>query len=78
MQARLIHMTGGAPVALALNGSVISVGQALGSAMGGAALATYGVPAIPATALSMSACGAADPGLRVPAGPRRRKPPRRP
>lgn len=54
VQARLIELTGGAPVALALNGSVISVGQALGSAMGGAALATFGVPAIPATALSMS------------------------
>lgn len=54
IQARLIAMTGGAPVALALNGSVISVGQALGSAVGGAALATYGVPAIPAAAVSMS------------------------
>lgn len=54
VQARLIDLTGGAPVALALNGSVISVGQALGSAMGGAALANFGVPAIPATALSMS------------------------
>lgn len=54
VQARLIDLTGGAPVALALNGSVISVGQALGSAMGGAALATFGVPAIPGAALSMS------------------------
>ncbi|HEY9233582.1 MULTISPECIES: MFS transporter [Phenylobacterium] len=54
VQARLIELTGGAPVALALNGSVISVGQALGSAMGGAALAAFGVPAIPAAALSMS------------------------
>lgn len=54
IQARLISMTEGAPVALALNGSVISVGQALGSAMGGLALATYGVPAIPAVALTMS------------------------
>jgi len=54
VQARLIELTGGAPVALALNGSVISVGQALGSAMGGAALASFGVPAIPAAALSMS------------------------
>jgi predicted MFS family arabinose efflux permease len=54
VQARLIELTGGAPVALALNGSVISVGQALGSAMGGAALASFGVPAIPAVALSMS------------------------
>lgn len=54
IQARLISMTEGAPVALALNGSVISVGQALGSTMGGLALATYGVPAIPAAALGMS------------------------
>jgi predicted MFS family arabinose efflux permease len=47
-------MTHGAPVALALNGSVFAMGQALGSTMGGAALASFGVPAIPATALSMS------------------------
>ncbi len=54
IQSRLIQMTAGAPVALALNGSVISVGQALGSTLGGAALAAYGVPAIPAAALIMS------------------------
>jgi len=54
IQSRLIQATGGAPVALALNGSVISMGQALGSAVGGAALAAYGVPAIPAAALAMS------------------------
>ncbi|MDP3632577.1 MFS transporter [Phenylobacterium sp.] len=54
IQSSLIQVTGGAPVALALNGSVISVGQALGSTVGGAALATYGVPAIPAAALAMS------------------------
>jgi len=54
IQSRLIQMTHGAPVALALNGSVISVGQALGSTVGGAALATFGVPAIPAAALAMS------------------------
>lgn len=54
IQSKLIAMTGGAPVALALNGSVISVGQALGSAVGGAALATWGVPAIPGAALSLS------------------------
>ncbi|MCR5873278.1 hypothetical protein LRS10_03165 [Phenylobacterium sp. J426] len=48
-------MTDGAPVAMALNGSVISVGQALGSALGGAALAAFGVPAIPGAALAMSA-----------------------
>ena len=54
IQSRLIQATGGAPVALALNGSVISVGQALGSAVGGAALAAYGVPAIPGAALTLS------------------------
>ncbi len=54
IQSRLIQMTEGAPVALALNGSVISMGQALGSTLGGAALAAYGVPAIPAAALAMS------------------------
>jgi predicted MFS family arabinose efflux permease len=54
IQARLIQMTQGAPVALALNGSVIAMGQALGSTLGGAALATWGVPAIPAAALAMS------------------------
>ena len=53
-QSRLIQMTDGAPVALALNGSVFAMGQALGATMGGAALASFGVPAIPATALSMS------------------------
>ena len=54
IQARLIQMTDGAPVALALNGSVVAVGQALGSTLGGAALAGFGVPAIPAAALAMS------------------------
>ena len=54
IQSRLIQATDGAPVALALNGSVISMGQALGSTVGGAALAGFGVPAIPAAALAMS------------------------
>ncbi|MBX3485838.1 MFS transporter [Phenylobacterium sp.] len=53
-QSRLVQMTGGAPVALALNGSVFSMGQALGSTLGGVALASFGVPAIPAAALAMS------------------------
>jgi predicted MFS family arabinose efflux permease len=44
-------------VALALNGSVFSMGQALGATLGGVALAGYGVPAIPAAALMMSAVG---------------------
>jgi len=56
-QSRLIQMTNGAPVALALNGSVFSMGQALGATLGGVALASYGVPAIPAAALMMSAVG---------------------
>ena len=47
-------MTGGAPVALALNGSVIAVGQALGATVGGVALGAWGVPAIPGAALAMS------------------------
>jgi predicted MFS family arabinose efflux permease len=54
IQSRLIQMTGGAPVALALNGSVFAMGQAVGSMVGGAALAAFGVPAIPAAALAMS------------------------
>jgi predicted MFS family arabinose efflux permease len=55
VQARLIQMTDGAPVALALNGSVFAMGQALGATLGGVALASFGVPAIPAAALIMSA-----------------------
>lgn len=54
IQSRLIQATGGAPVALALNGSVVSLGQALGSSVGGLALHVSGVPAIPAAALAMS------------------------
>lgn len=54
IQSRLIQATDGAPVALALNGSVIALGQALGSSLGGAALALLGVPAIPGAALAMS------------------------
>ncbi|HEY8574217.1 MFS transporter [Phenylobacterium sp.] len=54
IQARLIEMTHGAPVALALNGSVIATGQALGSAVGGYANDSFGVPAIPGAALAMS------------------------
>ncbi|ODT86240.1 MFS transporter [Phenylobacterium sp. SCN 70-31] len=53
-QSRLVQMTGGAPVALALNGSVFAMGQATGATLGGAALAAFGVPAIPAAALAMS------------------------
>jgi predicted MFS family arabinose efflux permease len=48
-------MPNGAPVGLALTGSVFSLGQAWGATLGGVALASFGVPAIPAAALMMSA-----------------------
>lgn len=70
IQSRLIQMTDGAPVALALNGSVIAVGQALGSAAGGASLAAWGVPAIPATALVLSLMGFAILSVAFPRKPR--------
>ncbi len=70
IQSRLIHMTDGAPVALALNGSVIAVGQALGSAAGGASLAAWGVPAIPATALVLSLTGFAILSVAFPRNPK--------
>jgi DHA1 family inner membrane transport protein len=54
VQARLLDETGGAPVALALNGSVFAVAQAVGAAAGGASLEAFGVPAIPGTALALS------------------------
>lgn len=69
IQSRLIQATGGAPVALALNGSVISMGQALGSIIGGAALATFGVPAIPGAALAMSLTALATLGFLFPRTP---------
>ncbi len=70
IQSRLINMTDGAPVALALNGSVIAVGQALGSAAGGASLAAWGVPAIPATALVLSLTGFAILSVAFPRNPK--------
>ena len=57
VQSMLIRQSGGAPVALALNGSFNSVGQAVGSMVGGAALAIAGVPAIPAAAIGLSLIG---------------------
>jgi predicted MFS family arabinose efflux permease len=54
IQARLIEATDGAPVALAVNGSVVALGQAAGASLGGTALALMGVPAIPGAALAMS------------------------
>jgi DHA1 family inner membrane transport protein len=57
IQSRLVQATGGAPAALAINSSVIALGQALGSSLGGVSLGAWGVPAIPATALSLSLAG---------------------
>jgi len=70
IQSRLIQETEGAPVALALNGSVIAIGQALGSTMGGASLHFWGVPAIPATALVMSLTAFAILSVAFPRAPR--------
>lgn len=69
IQSRLIQMTGGAPVALALNGSVIAVGQSLGSMVGGLALTVWGVPAIPAAALAMSLSALATIAVAFPRSP---------
>jgi predicted MFS family arabinose efflux permease len=69
-QSRLIQMTNGAPVALALNGSVFAMGQALGATLGGVALAGYGVPAIPAAALIMSGVGFTTLAFVFPRAPR--------
>ena len=69
IQSRLLTMTGGAPVALALNGSVIALGQALGATVGGAALTAWGVPAIPAAALAMSLTALAIFSLAFPKAP---------
>ncbi len=70
-QSRLMQMTNGAPVAFALNGSVFSMGQATGATLGGLALASYGVPAIPGAALMMSAIGFTTLLFVFPRGPAR-------
>lgn len=69
-QFRLIQATDGAPVSIALNGSVIAMGQALGSAAGGAALTAWGVPAIPGAALALSLTAFAILSLAFPRRPR--------
>lgn len=74
IQSRLIQATDGAPVALALNGSVISLGQALGSTLGGAALALWGVPAIPGAALAMSLTALSILSVAFPRAPRSQRP----
>jgi DHA1 family inner membrane transport protein len=72
IQSRLIQVTDGAPVALALNGSTIAMGQALGSSVGGAALAAWGVPAIPGAALVMSLIAITTLSFAFPRGPPRK------
>ena len=59
LSSRIIQTSQGAPIAMALNGSVNSMGQALGSAVGGFALATLGVPGIPLSAIFISVTGLA-------------------
>ncbi len=69
VQSRLIKTSGGAPLAVALNGSLNSVGQATGAAMGGAALAHLGVSGIPATAIGIALTGLVACSLALPLGP---------
>ena len=57
LSSRIIQTSQGAPLAMAVNGSVNSMGQALGSAVGGFALATVGVPGIPLSAICISVAG---------------------
>ncbi len=57
LSSRIIQTSQGAPLAMAVNGSVNSMGQALGSAVGGFALATVGVPGIPLSAIGISVAG---------------------
>ncbi len=66
LSSRIIQTSQGAPLAMALNGSVNSMGQALGSAVGGFALATLGVPGIPLSAICISVTGLALTALFIP------------
>ena len=66
LSSRIIHTSQGAPLAMAVNGSVNSMGQALGSAVGGFALATLGVPGIPMSAICISLAGLAMTALFIP------------
>lgn len=66
LSSRIIHTSQGAPLAMAVNGSVNSMGQALGSAVGGFALATVGVPGIPLSAICISLVGLAMTTLLIP------------
>jgi DHA1 family inner membrane transport protein len=66
LSSRIIQTSQGAPLAMAVNGSVNSMGQAMGSAVGGFALATAGVPGIPASAICISLAGMALSALFMP------------
>ena len=66
LSSRIIQTSQGAPLAMAVNGSVNSMGQALGSAVGGFALATVGVPGIPLSAICISVAGLAMTTLLIP------------
>jgi predicted MFS family arabinose efflux permease len=66
LSSRIIQTSQGAPLAMAVNGSVNSMGQALGSAVGGFALATLGVPGIPMSAICISLAGLALTALFIP------------
>ncbi len=66
LSSRIIQTSQGAPLAMAVNGSVNSLGQALGSAVGGFALATVGVPGIPLSAIGISVAGLVMTTLLIP------------
>ncbi|MCA6285755.1 MFS transporter [Phenylobacterium sp.] len=66
LSSRIIQTSQGAPLAMAVNGSVNSMGQALGSAVGGFALATVGVPGIPLSAIGISVAGLVMTTLLIP------------
>lgn len=66
LSSRIIQTSRGAPLAMAVNASVNSMGQALGSAVGGFALATLGVPGIPLSAICISVTGLAMTALFIP------------
>lgn len=66
LSSRIIQASRGAPLAMAVNGSVNAMGQALGSAVGGFALATLGVPGIPMSAICISLAGLAMTALFIP------------
>ena len=60
VQTRLVEaLPTAAPMALALNGSAASMGQALGGALGGAMLTGFGGPALTSASMALAVSGAA-------------------